>query len=84
MHKLFVDTRDIASGHSSNFHIGLVDNIVVKEQTYAVLDKILIEIVGILSPKPTIYSIMSSMNLAFPISAAASSSRGITPTPTWL
>ena len=42
MYKLFVDTRDIASGHSSNFQIGLVENIVVSEQTYTVIDKILI------------------------------------------
>ena len=42
MHKLFVDSRDIVSGHSSNFQIGLEPNIVVKEQTYAVIDKILI------------------------------------------
>ena len=42
MHKLFIDTRDIASGHPSNFQIGLVDNLVVSEQTYAVIDKILV------------------------------------------
>ena len=42
MRKLFIDTRDIASGHSSNFHIGLVNNIVLKKQSYACLDKILI------------------------------------------
>ena len=42
MHKLFIDSRDIASGHSSNFQIGLVDNIVVSEQSYATIDKVLI------------------------------------------
>ena len=42
MRKLFIDTRDIASGHSTNFQIGLVNNIVVSEQTYTVINKILI------------------------------------------